>query len=395
MTPRREREGGVAWPVGLRHPQELGLPAGDLPVESPTARRYSTRTSCVPCQATAFIGRTRLPCAASGRSPRSRPAVVRGEHIRLGGRFGPREPVRRGVLDPELLAGLGVLALEDGGDLLVVLGREPIERQVQALLEVRATLGNLLGRDPRRREPLRQVDPGEQLERARIRDLVHAAAHQQVAGQRACRGMLDQLVDLELAVACAGLEEVVVREVLDEVARREHVVARPRSAVGVDRQHTLAALEHVMRIALREHLLTVRVSEHRADRGTDGLDVPVLLGRDVGDEVVERPQLFAAAEVERLERVVHQRRHLAEAAAHQLLDGHGAGGVRIAGWQLEAETVVAKDHGRPLLDRLVRSEAAHQRSRTAPGPIGVRVTMRCRPAQAETVRSSACAARVG
>jgi hypothetical protein len=45
-----------------------------------------------------------------------------------------------------------------------------------------------------------------------------------------------------------------------------------------------------------------------------------------------------------LERVVHQRRHFAEAPAHQLLDGHCACGIRIAGRDLEAEPVVAKNH---------------------------------------------------
>jgi hypothetical protein len=47
---------------------------------------------------------------------------------------------------------------------------------------------------------------------------VDTAAHEQIPGQRARRWMLDRLVDLELAVARSGLEEEVVRKVLDDVA---------------------------------------------------------------------------------------------------------------------------------------------------------------------------------
>ena len=44
------------------------------------------------------------------------------------------------------------------------------------------------------------------------------------------------------------------------------------------------------------------------------------LGRDVRDQVVERSRALPVAEVERLERVVQERRHLAESPAHELLD---------------------------------------------------------------------------
>ena len=76
-----------------------------------------------------------------------------------------------------------------------------------------------------------------------------AAAHEQVAGERASGRVLDHLVDLQLVVPRAGLEEEVVREVLDEVARREDVVAGPRPALRVLRQRTLAAGEEVVRVA--------------------------------------------------------------------------------------------------------------------------------------------------
>ena len=60
---------------------------------------------------------------------------------------------------------------------------------------------------------------GAQLHRTGVGDLVHAAAHQQVARQGAGGRVLAHLVDLELALAGAGLEEEVVRQVLDQVAR--------------------------------------------------------------------------------------------------------------------------------------------------------------------------------
>ncbi len=136
----------------------------------------------------------------------------------------------------------------------------------------------------------------------------------------------------------------------------------------------------------------VGVGEHRVDRHRDQLDVAVLLGGDVGDQVVERPRAGAVAEVERLERVVHQRRHLAEAPAQQLLHGRGAVGIGVGRRrQLGADAVEAQDHGRtsgdegrrlsatrafvlkPLLEprvhaRFVRVAAAHESSHLAWSP---------------------------
>ena len=86
-----------------------------------------------------------------------------------------------------------------------------------------------------------QVRAGEVLDRAGVGDLVDAAADEQVAGERAGGRVVDHLVDLELAVARAGLEEEVVHEVLDEVTGRRHVVAVPRLAVGVLDQRARAA----------------------------------------------------------------------------------------------------------------------------------------------------------
>ena len=43
-------------------------------------------------------------------------------------------------------------------------------------------------------------------------------------------------------------------------------------------------------------------------------DVAELLSCDVGDQVIERTSALSVAEIERLERVVQERRHLAELA---------------------------------------------------------------------------------
>ena len=94
-----------------------------------------------------------------------------------------------------------------------------VEPQVVATLDVRLAFRDLLRRDPRCRKELHQVGAGQALERPRIGDLVDAAADEQEAGQCARRRMLDHLVDLELPVPGAGLEEEVVRQVLDEIAR--------------------------------------------------------------------------------------------------------------------------------------------------------------------------------
>ena len=67
-----------------------------------------------------------------------------------------------------------------------------------AALDVRLALGDLVRRDPRRREQLHQVRAGQVLQRPRVGDLVDAAADEQVAGQRARGRVLDHLVDLSL-----------------------------------------------------------------------------------------------------------------------------------------------------------------------------------------------------
>ena len=225
-----------------------------------------------------------------------------------------------------------------------------------APLDVRAALGNLLRRDPRSREQLHQVGAGQVLDRPRVGDLVDAAADEQVPRQRPRNRMVDHLVHLQLAVAGTGLEEEVVGQVLDEVAGREDVVTRPRPPLRVLGKRALAAGQEVVRVAdaleglqrrsrRRLAVRRRRTGEHRVDRRGDELDMAELLGRDVRHQVVERPRTLPVAEVERLERVVQPRRHLAEAATHQLLDGSRAFGVGVGrGRQLRGHPVVTQDH---------------------------------------------------
>ena len=199
------------------------------------------------------------------------------------------------------------------------------------------------------REQLAQVRARQVLHRTGVGHLVHAAAHQQVAGQRPGRRVVDHLVDLELVVAGAGLEEEVVGQVLDQVAGGEDVVAVPRLAVGILDERGRAAGDEVLRVedvaGVGQGPLLACAGQHRVDRRGDELDVAEFLRRDICDEVVEGTCTLAGPEVERLERVVHEGRHLAELAAQQLLDHGGAGGVWIGRRrQLGLEPVDAEDH---------------------------------------------------
>ncbi len=264
----------------------------------------------------------------------------------------PRAPRRR----PRGPRRLGVRSVEDRRELEIVTGREAVELQVLALLDVRLALGNGVRRDPRRGEHLREVRAGEPLYRPRVGHLVDAAAHEQVARQRPRRRVVDHLVDLELVVARAGLEKEVVGEVLDEIARRRDVVAVPGLAVRILHERGRSTRDEMLRVEEvargGERVLFASTGEHRVDRGRDELDVPELLGGDVGDQVEEGACLLPGTEVERLVGVVHEGRHLAELAAQQLLDGGGAGGVG-SRWrgQLGLESVDAQDHLGVLLSR--------------------------------------------
>ena len=140
------------------------------------------------------------------------------------------------------------------------------------------------------------VRAGEVLERARVRDLVDAAADEQIARQRARRGVVAHLVDAQLAGAGTRLEEIVVRQVLHQVAGGVHVGPVPRLAVRVGRERALAAEQVVLLVRLALGVLDLDAGEHRVDRRRDELDVPVLLGGDVRDQVIERPGALAEAD---------------------------------------------------------------------------------------------------
>jgi hypothetical protein len=230
-----------------------------------------------------------------------------------------------------------VRAAEHRGDLAIRLLREPIQLQVLTAIEVRPALRDLVGRDPRRREELHQLGTGEPLERPGVGDLMHAAANEQIAGQRAGGRVSDHLVDLELVVPGPGLEEEVVREILDEVARGEHVVAVPGLAHRVLAERGGAPGDELLGVPSADDAREARLAlgcarEHGVDRGSDQLDVAELLGRDARHQVVERPSSLPIAEVERLVGVVHERRHLAELAAQKLLHRGGPDRVGV-GWR--------------------------------------------------------------
>lgn len=140
-----------------------------------------------------------------------------------------------------------------------------------------------------------------------------------------------------------------------EVAAVEDVLAGPGVAHGVDRQRALPAGDEVIAVAGVDRVRQRGVGrvgiplgaagEEEVDGVGDQLDVAVLLGGDVGDQVVERPRLVAAAEVERLHGVVHEGGQLAEATTQQLLDRRRRvrrGVLRLG--ELDRQAIDTQDH---------------------------------------------------
>jgi hypothetical protein len=88
-----------------------------------------------------------------------------------------------------------------------------------------------------------------------------------------------------------------------------------------------------------------RAIEREVDRRRYCLDVAVFLGRDVADKIVEWSILVLAAEIEGLERVVHQLRHLAEFSSNQFLNSSSSGGVWTTGFrQVHGDLIEALNH---------------------------------------------------
>ena len=75
--------------------------------------------------------------------------VVGREHRRLRGEIECRRAFGRVVLYDELFTGLRMRAAEDGAELEIVVGGEPVQPEMLAALDVRPAFGDLLGRNPR------------------------------------------------------------------------------------------------------------------------------------------------------------------------------------------------------------------------------------------------------
>ena len=112
-------------------------------------------------------------------------------------------------------------------------------------------------------------------------------------------------------------------EVLDEVTRGEHVVAVPGAALRVLRQAPWPPARKWCGLPTPCRLLERVPGQGPFSVGGgvasvsmvlivfgDQLDVAELLGGDVGDQVIERTGALMVTEVERLERVVQERRRL-------------------------------------------------------------------------------------
>ena len=103
--------------------------------------------------------------AASARSRRSPRARSRERTPPAEEEDREEERLGRLVEHDELLLRLRMRPVEDSGELLVVVGREAVEPEVIAALDVRLALRDLLRRDSRRRKHLHQVRAREVLER--------------------------------------------------------------------------------------------------------------------------------------------------------------------------------------------------------------------------------------
>ena len=158
----------------------------------------------------------------------------------------------------------------------------------------------------------------------------------------------------ELSVFDPGPRTATATAVTDvKLARMPQSVLRPWIEAHPEIGEQLLRVQELARLGHR--VLLAGAGEHRVDGGRDELDVRELLGGDVRDQIVERARLLAGAEVERLEGVVHERRHLAEPASDQLLHGGGACGIRVGRRRkLDREPVDAEDHRKPFPRRQCR-----------------------------------------
>ncbi len=131
--------------------------------------------------------------------------------------------------------------------------------------------------------------------------------------------------------ARAAFEEEVVQEVHFEIPSRDNVSARPWIAHRIDRQGGLTAGDEMVTVASVDRSLerssvgvfrgiAVRTlggaAKEEIDRSGDQFNVAVLFGGDVRDKIEVGTEFRAAAEVETLKGVVHERGHLTELSAH-------------------------------------------------------------------------------
>ena len=143
--------------------------------------------------------------------------VVGSEDRRLRGQVVGRNSLRCLVDDDEILTRFRMQAVEDGGELEIVRWRKPVEAEVVATLDVGFALRDFsvgmrgVGKSFIRSAPVRRSSA-----RARRQPGGHHR-DEQVASQSPSRRMFDHLVDLELVVPCARLQEEVVRQVLDQI----------------------------------------------------------------------------------------------------------------------------------------------------------------------------------
>ena len=162
---------------------------------------------------------------------------------------------------------------------------------------------------------------------------MHPSANKKIAEHGAGGGIVCHLVDAELLRPRAVLEEEVVQKIQDQVAGGEDIVAGPAYPARIHWQRRLRrgdvmAAEDPARKALPGRVSRaagiVEVGPRAIQTGVDGggndLDVTPFLGRDVRDEGVERPDLFAPPHGKGLVGVIHEGGHLTETSSEELLN---------------------------------------------------------------------------
>ena len=195
------------------------------------------------------------------------------------------------------------------------------------------------------------------------------AADEQVAADLAAGRIGQRLVDPQLVKPGAAFEMEVVQQVDDHIAGRRDEVSfhgRPLLSTGMApppferndaaRRISFMASNGASLMSATASPSSVGAVVEHGHAIADQLDMAELFGGDAGDQTVEGAQLRLAAEIEALEHVVVERRHLAVLAAQQLLQRGGGVGIALL-WHRQLGKQLVNPHEHDAV-----SSSGHERS---------------------------------